>query len=294
MKYTIEGLQQKILIDYGLDGIDAIILRYVIDFWHSNRMIKIMHKGEEYLWIKYQAVIEALPCIKIKNKIALSRRFKKYVDCGLMKHFHYKTGGSYSCYRFTEKYDPLILELNPFDSKVRPPFDLKVKAKDSSINLNSSIKKEEYFSIPLKYYKKYNDVTIQFRRPTEEDNKKAYLYCEKSEKPEETIRQVLEAVDYYFTEKWWFTRDKKTGKVCYSFGGFISHVGDIITWMNENKKTQEKPKKTCKICGEKYDTSISENKCMDCYRIECEKEREEFLRKQKTTGILEDEKQEKE
>lgn len=147
MKYTIEGLQQKTLVEYGLNGIDAIILRYVIDFWHTEKMVKVMHKGKEFIWIKYQAIIDALPCIEIKTKIAISRRFKKYVNCGLMEHYHYTKGGSFSCYRFTQKYDPLIQKLKGFDFKDIPPFNSKVKPKDPSINLNSSIKKyiREYF-----------------------------------------------------------------------------------------------------------------------------------------------------
>lgn len=29
MKYTIEGFNQQVLVDYGLNGTDAIILRYM-------------------------------------------------------------------------------------------------------------------------------------------------------------------------------------------------------------------------------------------------------------------------
>ena len=43
MKYTIEGLNQEKLVEYGLNGIDAIILRYIIDFWHTGKMAKIVH-----------------------------------------------------------------------------------------------------------------------------------------------------------------------------------------------------------------------------------------------------------
>lgn len=156
MKYTIEGLQQEVLIAWNLDGIDAIILRYVIDFWHSGSMVKIIYKEKEYLWINYQNIIDNLPCINIKNKISLSRRFKKYINCGLMDHYTYKKGGTFSCYRFTEKYDLLILKLKPYDSKVKPPYDSKVKPKDSSIKINTSIKNTKFSnSNELQSFKKY-------------------------------------------------------------------------------------------------------------------------------------------
>ncbi len=139
MKYTIEGFNQQTLIDYGLNATDAVILRYIVDFWHSERMVKIIHDNKEFLWINYKAVIEALPCIEINSKIALSRRFKKYIDCGLMEHHTHKIGGTFSCYRFTEKYTPLTQKYEGFKLESQTPFNSKVKPKDSSIN-DSSIK----------------------------------------------------------------------------------------------------------------------------------------------------------
>ena len=38
----------------------------------------------------------------------------------------------------------------------------------------------------------------------------------------------LKAVDAYFDEEWWFTRDKRTRKPSYSFGGFASHVTELL------------------------------------------------------------------
>ena len=108
MKYTIEGLQQEYLISLNLDANDAVIIRFVIDFWHSDKMKKYTHEGKEYLWINYQSIIDNLPILKIKSKRVLARRFMKYTNCGLMEHYCHKSNGTFSCYRFTEKYDGLI------------------------------------------------------------------------------------------------------------------------------------------------------------------------------------------
>jgi hypothetical protein len=39
VKYTIEGFQQSVLVGWGLDATDAIILRYLVDFYHSGRIM---------------------------------------------------------------------------------------------------------------------------------------------------------------------------------------------------------------------------------------------------------------
>ena len=33
MKYTIEGFNQQVLLNFNLDCIDAVILRYIIDLY---------------------------------------------------------------------------------------------------------------------------------------------------------------------------------------------------------------------------------------------------------------------
>ena len=77
MKYTIEGFSQQLLIDKGLDCIDAVILRWYSDFQVSGKMTQIINKGKIYYWLKYDYVIQELPIIGIKNKESLYRRMKK-------------------------------------------------------------------------------------------------------------------------------------------------------------------------------------------------------------------------
>ena len=143
MKYTIEGFNQQEMFDMGLDCTDAIILRFIVDFYNTGKMTKVSNEGKEYFWLSYQNVIEQIPLIRIKSKIALARRIKKYSKCGLMESYTHKGGGTFSCFRFTDMYEKLIgstQKLKGSIPKSLSPINSKVKTKDSSI-INSSTKK---------------------------------------------------------------------------------------------------------------------------------------------------------
>ena len=108
MKYTIEGFSQKKLIELGLDCTDAVMIRYILDFYNSDKMCKVVVDGVEYFWLKYAYVIEQIPIIGIKSKDGLYRRMKKYAKCGLLIHHTHRVGGTYSCYRFN---GPVLYQL---------------------------------------------------------------------------------------------------------------------------------------------------------------------------------------
>lgn len=231
MKYTIEGFNQQVLIDYGLDGHDAIILRYVVDFWHSDKMIKVIHENKEFLWINYKAVIEALPCIGIKSKIALSRRFKKYIDCGLMEHYHHTKGGSFSCYRFTKKYTPLTEKYEGVKLESKTPFNRKVKPKDSSIK-DSSIKENSitvlnYLNEKTRHnYRPVNgtlsNITARLKEGyTVEDCKKVIDTMTWEWEEDEQMRKYLDYETLFRKSKFPKYLEKKKGprKVTYIYDG---------------------------------------------------------------------------
>jgi len=97
MKYTIQGFQQDVLVKLGLDSNDALILRWFTDFYISGQM-KIMQKdGKDYCWINYGKLLQDLPILNIKKQ-QIAKRFKKYVDIGLMLHKHILIKGSFSYY----------------------------------------------------------------------------------------------------------------------------------------------------------------------------------------------------
>lgn len=82
MKYTIEGLNQPRLVELGLDGNDAIILRWFTDFW-QGRMEKRVFDGQEYGWAAFSHVAEDLPILGIEPQ-AVARRFKRYRNRGVL------------------------------------------------------------------------------------------------------------------------------------------------------------------------------------------------------------------
>ncbi len=128
MKYTIEGFQQSVLVGWGLDATDAIILRYLVDFYHSGRMYHKIFNNRVFMWVYYQTIIDDLPIIRIASRRMIILRFKKYLSCGLMGQ-HISKGvdeyldngikerrhGSYSYYCF---YPEKLVELIG-DAKVR-------------------------------------------------------------------------------------------------------------------------------------------------------------------------------
>jgi hypothetical protein len=171
MKYTIEGFSQAKIVELKLDNTDALILRWFVDF--LPKMTTVTHEGKNYQWVKYQAVIDDLPCIRISNREVIARRFNKFVDAGIMEKYINKEGGVFTCFALTNKYlilvedafnykvDPSTLKYIPLDPKVDTPLDAKVDTKDPSIIINSSIKfnkekniKKENLSIPDNFTEK--------------------------------------------------------------------------------------------------------------------------------------------
>lgn len=111
MKFTINGFSQKKLIEFGLDAVDALILRYFVDFKDSGEMVIETVNNKPYYWIKYDSLIESIPIIKIRSKDVLRRRLKKLEDVGILIHYQKKQGGNYSFYGLGSKYKYLIQEM---------------------------------------------------------------------------------------------------------------------------------------------------------------------------------------
>ena len=79
MKYTIMGFSQKIMVESGLNLTDSSILRFVVDFYHTGKMKKIVLNGKEYIWISYKYVSESLPIIHSGLKSTSERTKKKRI-----------------------------------------------------------------------------------------------------------------------------------------------------------------------------------------------------------------------
>jgi DNA-binding Lrp family transcriptional regulator len=108
VKFTINGFSQERLLEYGLDTVDVLILRYFIDFKDTGEMFARTIDNSPYYWVKYSNLIKEIPISKIGTATAMRRRFKKLEDAGILKHYCQKEGGSYSFYAIGENYKNLI------------------------------------------------------------------------------------------------------------------------------------------------------------------------------------------
>jgi len=92
MKYTIL-INQVGIVENGwirkTDIIDWCIIDYLRDWYfaETKRTIFVQDDGCNYVWINYNHLIQELPIIGIKDKDALTKRFKKLKQLGLIKTF---------------------------------------------------------------------------------------------------------------------------------------------------------------------------------------------------------------
>ncbi|WP_257674351.1 conserved phage C-terminal domain-containing protein [Clostridium felsineum] len=156
MKYTINGFCQKKLIEFGLDAVDSLILRYFVDFKDSLKMVTKTIQGKTFYWVKYESINEELPVLKLK-KDSVYRRLKNMCECEVLERVTVKDRGTYSFYKLGNKYTDLITdvsEINPnhvgnksdtLRSKIRKGTDLNP---EQNINLlkDKSIK-DIYYSV---------------------------------------------------------------------------------------------------------------------------------------------------
>ena len=164
MKYTILGFSQEEMIKLNIDYVDALLLRYFVDFKDTKKMVSKIFENEKYYWVKYETVIEQYPILDIKKKDSVYRRFKKMVKAGVLIHKTQKQGGVYSYYALGPNYLRLIAsdtnpnhtDLNPEpyglesrrDTDLNPePYGFKSRTKDSSIK-DSSIKDNSSIKYP--------------------------------------------------------------------------------------------------------------------------------------------------
>ncbi len=89
----VAGFDQLAMIEHGLDIVDAHILQWYLDFAGSGKMRMLRDSkgeiyseaGHIYYWVNYQALINTFPIFGIGTTRAVTKRFSRYVDEGLMK-----------------------------------------------------------------------------------------------------------------------------------------------------------------------------------------------------------------
>lgn len=149
MKFTINGFSQKKLVEFGLDALDALILRYFVDFKDSSKMVTKNVEDKLFYWLKYETINKELPVLKLK-KDSVYRRLKKMCDCGVLEHVTVKKKGVYSFYRLGNKYEELISdtsdtnptpignESEPIRNEIRTHTDLNPEQKINLLNNQST------------------------------------------------------------------------------------------------------------------------------------------------------------
>jgi hypothetical protein len=103
MKYTICGFSQEKMCELGMDLTEAQILRWFIDFYLTDLMVKITVDDESYAWVKYQAIIDDLPLLGIKSVRTIVRVFDHFEIIGLVKKYVLKKStGTYTCFNINK------------------------------------------------------------------------------------------------------------------------------------------------------------------------------------------------
>ena len=141
MKYTISGFSQKGMIELGLSADDLNILRWFIDFKDSGGMVKEYCVEEDcfYYWVKYDALIEALPYLFADNKTEDAK--KKKVGGGTTLYY-FKEMGEHNSSKYLDQLEKPILILQgdkDFQATVEKDFNAYMKLLSGKSNVTFSL-----------------------------------------------------------------------------------------------------------------------------------------------------------
>lgn len=161
MKYTIMGFSQQGIVDlissgHKIDVADLLILRWLVDFSHTDKMAKVVDGGKTYYWVSYKSVLDDLPILNIGRRM-LAVRLQRMADAGILCSSLKKNGGTFTLYGFGPKYESLLSKpvkeccnpdvggckniVTPSDNLLSPPLQKNLQPKDSSTN-NPSTKNQ--------------------------------------------------------------------------------------------------------------------------------------------------------
>lgn len=125
MKNSICGFNQSQAVKLGLKSDDLLVLRWLVDFSASPKMVKQLIGGEIYYWVIYKAVLEDLPVLDISKDRLKRGIMQRLVNAKVLKHQTVKQNGTFSVYAFAENYDSLICsgsdKREPYGENAVPP-----------------------------------------------------------------------------------------------------------------------------------------------------------------------------
>lgn len=193
MKFTMNGFNQKRLIEFGLDLKDSALLRYFIDFKDTNSMSMTIVDNKPYYWVKYEHLKNDLPILGINNNDSLRRRLKKLEAAGVLGHYHKLEDGSYSYYCVGENYAKLLscdnenVDFNnftppteksyPSDHKVAPlRLESRTPPTEKSEQNNPSTKDKSTKDNNKKEKRKKTEFDIEIENYTASKNLRETLY----------------------------------------------------------------------------------------------------------------------
>lgn len=107
MKYTIEGFSQEQALKIGLSVEDLVVLRWFVDFFNSDNMVKFHCNGKSYAWVSYQGFMEQMPIVSC-TKRTVAAKFRRLVNANVLINQTIKKGGTFSAYGFGPAYSMLV------------------------------------------------------------------------------------------------------------------------------------------------------------------------------------------
>lgn len=140
MKYTIEGFQQKVLLLYGLDAEDAVLLRFIVDFYFSKKMEIKVQDNREWFWLTHKFTSDQLPILNM-DKRKMAEKLLKMTECGLLDcHAEERGGRSVMWFSLNEDFYMPLVEIPQGET---PKPEKKEKFVDPATEERREIK--EYF-----------------------------------------------------------------------------------------------------------------------------------------------------
>lgn len=246
MKYTIMGFSQQGIVDlissgHKIDVADLLILRWLVDFSHTDKMAKVVDGGKTYYWVSYKSVLDDLPILNIGRRM-LAVRLQRMADAGILCSSLKKNGGTFTLYGFGPKYESLLSKPveeccnpdvwgcknidTPSDNLLSPPLQKNLQPKDPSTN-NPSTKNQNNRSAvaPPDFVRFWKAYPLKKAKPV------ALNAWNKINPDKQLAETIIAAVE---KQKMWDDWTKDNGQ-------YIPHPA---TWLNQGRWEDEERKRT--------------------------------------------------
>jgi hypothetical protein len=243
MKYSVEGFDQSEMVNLGMDAVDAVLLRWVVDFWPF--VTKRLVGGREFGWIAFAHVVADLPILRNSNPESMARQFRGLVKKGILISYVDRVANSKTYFAFGPAYETLIHEpaterSGAGDRTVTGP---ATELSDNPNTNDPSTRSEEGGVVETVPTKPVSDLFSS-------------LFSERSDGARPTfavryvgpiqqyirrhgLEKVLLVVHGYFEVDWWFTKDKALGRRSWSYSGLLNHFDEILSGLGRGAVESE-------------------------------------------------------